>query len=433
MGHIIHLTDIERFKASGKVRKLRKVVRYRSQGDLVPDWKVCAAAADALGRLGDVGAVKPLVGALGDDRSEVREAAAEALGRLTARDAVEPLIRAAGDSDWRVRDAAACALGQLGDRAAVEPLRLALGDDSLWVGKHAAEALGLLGDARATDPLVAAVRDDRRPVVRAAAASALGQLGDPSSLACLVTALRDDNCDVRRAAATALDRLGWCPDSAAAAATYWTALCKWDNCAEGSAIEPLIAVLDDEQAHVRRGGACALGCIGNKEASDSLVAVLTDRDRSVRAAAAEALDALGWRPAGEAAEAAYFVAKEQWDNCVTSAAVEPLLVSFQSDSRAYSQPRIADVLGRIGDARAIDPLVAALDHACHAARDWDEVFVGQHAAAALVALYSSGRLDAKHKAKILAERELITFCDDVPDREGDPIRVDRSTGVDFRV
>lgn len=431
MGHIIHLTDIEKFKAGGKVRKLRKAVRYRSQRDLVPDWKVCAAAADALACLGDAGAVEPLICALEDDRSEVREASARALGRLTARDAVEPLIRAVGDSDWRVRDAAARALGQLGDRAAVEPLRLALGDDSLWVGKDAAEALGLLGDARATDPLVAAVRDDRRPFVRAAAASALGQLGDPSGLACLVTALRDHNCDVRWAAATALDRLGWRPDRAAAAATYWTALRKWDKCAEVSAIEPLIAVLDDEQAHVRRGAACALGCIGNSEASDPLVELLTDRDRSVRAAAAEALDGLGWRPAGENAEAAYFVAKEQWAKCVTSAAVEPLLVSFQSDSRAYSQLRIADVLGRIGDARAIDPLVAALDYACHAAQDWDEVFVGQHAAAALVALY--GRLDAEAKARILTQRDLITFDDDVPDREGVPVRVDRSTGVDFGV
>lgn len=105
MGHIIHLTDIETFKASGKVRKLRKAVSYRSQGDLVPDWKVGAAAADALARLGDAGAVKPLIGALEDERPEVREAAAQALGRLTARDAVEPLIRTAGgprgSKHWR--------------------------------------------------------------------------------------------------------------------------------------------------------------------------------------------------------------------------------------------------------------------------------------------------------------------------------------------
>jgi hypothetical protein len=29
MGHNIHLTDIERFKAGGEVRKLRKAVQYR--------------------------------------------------------------------------------------------------------------------------------------------------------------------------------------------------------------------------------------------------------------------------------------------------------------------------------------------------------------------------------------------------------------------
>jgi HEAT repeat protein len=53
-----------------------------------------AAAAEALGKIGDARAVEPLIGMLGDEDSDVRYDAAEALGKIGDVRAVEPLIKA---------------------------------------------------------------------------------------------------------------------------------------------------------------------------------------------------------------------------------------------------------------------------------------------------------------------------------------------------
>jgi len=75
-------------------------------------------AAKALGKIGDVRAVKPLIAALlTDDESSVHRAAAQALGKIGDVQAVEPLITALKN----VSDAAS-ALGELKDARAVEPL-----------------------------------------------------------------------------------------------------------------------------------------------------------------------------------------------------------------------------------------------------------------------------------------------------------------------
>ena len=120
------------------------------------DWDNCVALGSP--------AVKPLIAALKD--KDVRKAAAEALGRLgwepaqdemagwywmAKRDwdkcvalgalAVEPLIAALKDENSDVRQAAAKALGKIGDPRAVEPLIDALQDKEWFVRRTAAEAL----------------------------------------------------------------------------------------------------------------------------------------------------------------------------------------------------------------------------------------------------------------------------------------------------
>jgi HEAT repeat protein len=102
-----------------------------------------AAAADALGWLGDGRAVEPLLVILGEetDHEAVREIAAESLGRLGNIAAVEPLIGALGQpSEW-LRRAAAVSLGDLGDARAIEPLSALLRDESVMVQDAAFESL----------------------------------------------------------------------------------------------------------------------------------------------------------------------------------------------------------------------------------------------------------------------------------------------------
>ncbi|MGB9872500.1 MAG: HEAT repeat domain-containing protein, partial [Anaerolineae bacterium] len=68
--------NIEKMKARGDVKGLIKALGYEK------DWEIRRDAARALGELKDARAVEPLIAALKDKDSDVREAAAEALDRL---------------------------------------------------------------------------------------------------------------------------------------------------------------------------------------------------------------------------------------------------------------------------------------------------------------------------------------------------------------
>jgi HEAT repeat protein len=74
------------------------------------------------------------------------------------RPSVEILIEYLEDDDWLVREAAADLLGKIGDVRAVEPLmkRLAVDQDT-GVKELAIKALGLIGDARPTQLYLEAI------------------------------------------------------------------------------------------------------------------------------------------------------------------------------------------------------------------------------------------------------------------------------------
>ncbi len=376
------------------------------------------AAAEALGRIG-APAVEPLIAAFKD--WDLRDAAAEALGRIGAP-AVEPLIAALQDGDQDVREYAAGALGQGRDARSVDPLMAALKDQGILVRVAAAEALVRVG-APAVSPLIAAFHDENGEV-RAAAAEALVHIGAPAvgpliaalqdgnvrmvsdalvhigapavgpliaalqdgnvrapavgtlahlgspAVGPLVEALRDQNGDVRVAAADALDGLGWRPGSPAAGATYWAARGDWDECVQlgAAAVEPVMAVLRNIDPVVGRVATEALVKIG-AAAVEPLMAILKDGGRGVleRIAAAEMLGRMG-APAVEPLVAAL----EDRDQGVLvrtyaaealvrigGPAVEPLVAAFGAGDQD-TRKDAARTLGRIGDARAVEPLVAAL-------------------------------------------------------------------------
>jgi len=69
--------------------RLEYFIRMLTDDDEINRWK----AAEALGRLGDVGAIEPLIDALWDDDSRVRLKAAWALGQVGDLRAVTALKR----------------------------------------------------------------------------------------------------------------------------------------------------------------------------------------------------------------------------------------------------------------------------------------------------------------------------------------------------
>jgi len=95
-----------------------------------------------------------------------------ALGRPT----VSELLESLKDDLWVVREAAAQALGIIGDLRAVEPLlHKAKTDRDMGVRESCIKALGEFGDSRSVDVLVAAVEDR---TTRLAATEALSKIKD---------------------------------------------------------------------------------------------------------------------------------------------------------------------------------------------------------------------------------------------------------------
>jgi HEAT repeat protein len=236
-----------------------------------------------------------------------------------ARDQVEMLIDQLASPDARKREAAAEALGELGDVRALEPLlALSVNDDST-AGNAAVTAVGRLGGGRALAVLQALIpgaetreperrhpshhgrgrRDepadrfealgvlitDSDPDVRATALAVVGELDDPRGMGLAIAGLRDGNAVVRRVAARVLGQLG-------------TAV----------AAESLLAALDDTDMTVRCAVIDALGEIGDLRAAQALVAVAqhrqsadSDKHSLDREAACRALERLAVRHPGKMA------------------------------------------------------------------------------------------------------------------------------------
>lgn len=203
--------------------------------------------------------------------------------------------------------------------------------------ESAARALGRLGDVRAVEPLIAELTSDEEyDYVRRATAEALGALGDTRAVEPLVAALRI--WEVSKAAAEALERLGWQPGQDESAVRYWLAKQEWERCAALGevAIETLVATLRESAEYgafaqsmlslERFGGHFDLGFFGSMQGMKCV---------EMRESAASVLVRIG------------------------PPAVLPLIATLQDES-AWMRMTMAWVLGEIGDARAVEPLISLL-------------------------------------------------------------------------
>lgn len=406
--------NVEKLKARGNVEGLVKALSYEK------DNEVRRAAALALGDIGDTGAVGPLIAALKDGQWTVRSAAAWALGDIGDTGAVEPLIAALGDAK-DVREAAVWALTRIGDERAVEPVARLLEDRKRDVRVAAAEALGKMGHARAAEPLLAAIEQagsvrfaagrflqysghehrqsaeavrnaatralarigapvvgplitaskHRDEHVRQAAVGLLAEIGGEHSVEALIATLKDGDKHVRRSAVQVLGKIG------DRRAVKPLALLLKDNdsdvrvdvvkaltrIGDAQAVKPLIAALRDSYRIVRLDASEALAKIGTP-AVEPLVAALKDGHKHVREGAFQALAKTHWQPDRSEAGAAYWAAKYQWDRCVDigAPAVEPLIRDLKAAPMSV-QRDIAAALGKIGDRRAVSPLIGTIAEA----------------------------------------------------------------------
>lgn len=239
------------------------------------NWEVTRSAALALGQLGDIKAVEPLIKALRekDARYDVIEVIT-ALGQLRDPHAVEPLITAFNDKNSPVRVAIVEALERIAGHSTVDQLITALQNTQDPIRSGAAWTLGRFYDLRVVEPLIAALKDGSRDV-RCYATVSLGEVGDERAVLPLIEILKDEYDFARGQAAHALGQI--CSRLE-------------DVVLRARAIESLITALRDLYFQVRRYATNALGKIGDVRAVKPLETALQDEDKDVQKFAAEALE-----------------------------------------------------------------------------------------------------------------------------------------------
>jgi HEAT repeat protein len=196
-------------------------------------------------------------------------------------------------------------------------------DKDMGIRRAAIEALVKIGSP-AVPPLKKALEDNRGDIC-GVFAYILGRIRNPDAIPSLIAALANDGRGVRKKVAEALGRIG------------------------DHAVQPLIDLLADKKEDIRKSAVYALGVTRSPDAVPILITQL--QGRGVGEEAAQALIRIG-KPA-----------------------VDALLhiVNHDNDLREAA----AEMLGEIGDARAVGPLIKVLENS------WRLVYVRERAARSL--------------------------------------------------
>jgi HEAT repeat protein len=205
------------------------------------------------------------------------------IARLKEAGDIPSLIHLLKSADPRVQWQAAEALGTCGERA-VPPLLAALKSRSVPVRLGAVEALGMIRDTRAVSPIIGLLGHDRSLEVRWAAVLALGHIGSLEAIPAVVSCLRDPYRYVRFGAATALEKLGWRPESEADTVYMLIARQDWEAVRHlGTAATPyLMEIFRDRDPATRSAIVSVLGQIGDGHTHALCQDALKDRDPHVR-------------------------------------------------------------------------------------------------------------------------------------------------------
>jgi HEAT repeat protein len=197
------------------------------------------------------------------------ETAARALGEIGDAKATEPLMRAIEGNNQYTKSAAISALAKIGDTRSV-PLLLQLVQEKKQHSSGAIEALGKIGDVSAV-PLLCEIVDNKKDHWYDAVI-ALGEIGDKSAEPCLLKHLNDSDL----------------PDG------YYARILQalGDTCSKDTDITRIRSFCHSPKSSLRKVAVTVLGNIGNIAAVDDVVALLDDEDYHVRESAIKAISFL---------------------------------------------------------------------------------------------------------------------------------------------
>lgn len=220
-----------------------------------------------------------------------------------------------------------------------------LDSSTVDVRRRAAESLGDIGDLKAVDPLIHAL-DDEDYFMQINTTVALGKIGDPRAVNPLISLYLENDHMGRSKLEKAIEE----------------AIIAIGEPAVKELIPKLMNV-EIFESHERDDevelASYALVKIGNPAINDLLDAL---EKEELRVGAAEVLKSLGYIPADETSQIWYWIGLGEEDELVKigSSAVEPLILYLGNQDDEVRQFAIY-ALGEIGDSRAIDPLVEALN------------------------------------------------------------------------
>lgn len=294
---------------------------------------VRSMAASALGDFGDRRATPGLISLLKDDAQGVVTSAIGSLSDLHDYRATLPLIQLLNGEDAYVAQCAVFALSQIGDTRAVEPLIRIVKDHTSRLRRDAAKSLGRLRDRRAIPALIEGL-GDADPALRAACANSLRFLPDSRAVAPLIELLDDRDDGVRWSAAGALGPIE-----------------------DRRAVVPLMKAAGDRHAYVRFCAVMSLGDLKDRRAVELLITTLNyDTDYLVQCAAATSLGAIGSKRA--VPSLLRLLRRTQWE----------------AYANAGLRRSAIWALGRIGDDRAVEPLIGMLEDP---SEDMEEMICGE--------------------------------------------------------
>lgn len=329
------------------------------------------ALAQVLGAMKDPGGTNALIQLLAADvPADVRRQAIRSLGQQQSPQATDALTALLGKTETSLSTAAADALVEIGPPATSRVLELLTAADQ-EAAISAADILGRIGDHRAVAPLVELLQKHEDDGLRWSAAEALGRIGHPQAIKPLVKALSDSFPPVAAKAADALVGVGAkaVPALVSQMRGRRNQNAKLATSSLGKmgrpAAEAVVPLLTDPDSDIRKRAQQTIAAIGTP-AIEPLFALVDGEDLVARESALGLLTAMG-APVVEGLVERIDTPQEPLRNMLASRlvaigkpAVAPLLSKFSGKGKLPGRKAAAEILGQLGDVKAVEPLKAAL-------------------------------------------------------------------------
>jgi HEAT repeat protein len=373
------------------------------------DDDVRSAALMALAKLGEKSAGSMIGEALGKGSPRAQAVATDAYLLLAERlcekgdkDSALPMYRKLWVKDQKgpIRCAALTGLGRAGGVAELNVIFEAMGDPDAQVRGAAVSALSLLSSKEAVQAMAEKLKS-ATPEMKTALLRALAAIGDKSVLAAFLAAAADADESVRLEALTGLGGLG-----------------------NASAALVLAKVAASDTGRARDVSRQSLDRLTGKEVDAGLLALAQDPDAKVRA---EALRSLGARRTAEALPVALKAAEDadagvraeafRTLGALATADTTPALVNLLVKTREGNE-RDAAVAAAVAAARQIpdagvqaDPVVSAYANATAAGKTGLLAALGRLGGAKALEAIRAALKDADEKVKEAAVRGLCEWPD----------------------